>query len=401
MIGALFSTGYERKEFLTAPAGCWQVGYVDVMTEGSPKLSSFTRIYYPTLQSHTQLPERCPQWTREDNKKGFINFMHSMVSSWPSWVNDSEFGLLGPVKLLNTTAPDAFAPVFSLGWSVLADNLRIPTVHQAQLAPAPGAGAWPIVVFSHGMGCNRFAYSKICYDLASEGVVVVAVEHRDGSASNSLFFQDGELQQMGHMRLSEREPEYYTRNKQVVQRADEVRMAVDMISALAAGQALNNVMPQEKGYNLDAFKGKLDLSQIFMMGHSFGGSTALLAASKDDRLRGCIALDPWMFPVAEEHFQLTKPVLVINTELFVNAANVGKVREVAQGACAAVLEGAVHLVHTDAPLLFRSNLLKGALGMLCTREAEAVLSENHSLLWSWLSRHLTNKSVDHFQNWGI
>jgi dienelactone hydrolase len=112
------------------------------------------------------------------------------------------------------------------------------------------------------------------------------------------------------------------------------------------------------------FAGKLDLSQIFMMGHSFGGSTALLAASKDDRLRGCIALDPWMFPVAEEHFQLTKPVLVINTELFVNAANVGKVREVAQGACAAVLEGAVHLVHTDAPLLFRSNLLKGALGRL-------------------------------------
>ncbi len=41
MIGALFS---ERKEFLTAPAGSWQVGYVDVMTEGSPKLSSFTRL---------------------------------------------------------------------------------------------------------------------------------------------------------------------------------------------------------------------------------------------------------------------------------------------------------------------------------------------------------------------
>ena len=33
----------ERKEFLPAPAGSWQVGYVDVLTEGSPKLSSFTR----------------------------------------------------------------------------------------------------------------------------------------------------------------------------------------------------------------------------------------------------------------------------------------------------------------------------------------------------------------------
>jgi hypothetical protein len=102
---------------------------------------------------------------------------------------------------------------------------------------------------------------------------------------------------------------------------------------------------------------------MYMMGHSFGGSTALLAASKDDRLCGCIALDPWMFPVAEEMFELTaKPVLVINTELFVNAANVGKVREVAGSAHAAVLEGAVHLVHTDAPLLFRSNLIKSGLG---------------------------------------
>lgn len=69
-----------------------------------------------------------------------------------------------------------------------------------------------------------------------------------------------------------------------------------------------------------------------------------------------------MFPLAEEHFQLTKPVLVINTELFVNAANVGRLREVAPRACAAVLEGAVHLVHTDAPMLFNSNLVKSAFG---------------------------------------
>ncbi len=42
-------------------------------------------------------------------------------------------------------------------------RLWISSIHQAQLAPAPGAGAWPIVVFSHGMGCNRFAYSKVQY----------------------------------------------------------------------------------------------------------------------------------------------------------------------------------------------------------------------------------------------
>ena len=41
-------------------------------------------------------------------------------------------------------------------------------------------------------------FVQICYDLASEGVVVVAVEHRDGSASNSLFFQDGSIEEVSY-----------------------------------------------------------------------------------------------------------------------------------------------------------------------------------------------------------
>ena len=57
------------------------------------------------------------------------------------------------------------------------------------------------------------------------------------------------------MRLGAAEAEYYVRNKQVLQRADEVRMAVDIVSALAQGEQVTNVMPQEMGYSLDGFKG--------------------------------------------------------------------------------------------------------------------------------------------------
>ena len=60
---------------------------------------------------------------------------------------------------------------------------------------------------------------------------------------------------MTHMRLGAAEAEYYVRNKQVLQRADEVRMAVDIVSALAQGEQVTNVMPQEMGYSLDGFKG--------------------------------------------------------------------------------------------------------------------------------------------------
>jgi platelet-activating factor acetylhydrolase len=40
------------------------------------------------------------------------------------------------------------------------------------------ARTWPLVLFSHGLGCCRTTYSRVCYDMASHGFVVVAVEHR-------------------------------------------------------------------------------------------------------------------------------------------------------------------------------------------------------------------------------
>jgi len=390
----------KSEKFLPRPAGSWEVGYIDYMTQGTPETSSFIRLYYPTQQQHAVLPERCPVWTEHDTKHGFINFLQAMVHRWPSWVNKEEFTMLGLIKPVESLVSWAFNPLFSLGWGVLANNPRIPVIHQAQLATSH-SGQFPVVVFSHGMGCNRYAYSKVCYDLCSEGYIVAAVEHRDGSACHSRYNADGEIVKIPHVTLGPGDHEYDRRHEQVNQRATEVSLALDLLQSINNGCAPKNIIEQEATHSLKAFKGKMRLQDAFVMGHSFGGATALLAASRDARFKGTVTIDPWMFPVGEEKFSVPRPVLMINTELFLHKNNVQKVREVCVDLSARVLQGAVHLVHTDAPLLFDNELIKSGLGMGCSRGTEEVLKENHTLLSDWIAKKIKGEETEKHSEWGF
>jgi hypothetical protein len=55
-------------------------------------------------------------------------------------------------------------------------------------APITGAGAYPLVIVSHGYPGNRFLMSHLCENLATKGFVVVAIDHPDSTYDDQQAF---------------------------------------------------------------------------------------------------------------------------------------------------------------------------------------------------------------------
>ncbi|KAL6750524.1 hypothetical protein V8C86DRAFT_2810652 [Haematococcus lacustris] len=205
---------------------------------------------------------------------------------------------------------------------------------QQQAQHGTDTGRYPVVIFSHGLAGNRNTYSCICTELASQGCVVLAIEHADGTASTARLARrypsspsaptdpaakSAELgagkagaQAAGGQELPtgiRGAWRYYAglgswqasvTTAKTEWRAQEVDTAIRLLQDLNAGVArpglrLSGIRTRPPGPQLLAsfLKGRLDLSQLLLVGHSWGGATVALAASRLPEVAAAVALDPW------------------------------------------------------------------------------------------------------------
>lgn len=147
-----------------------------------------------------------------------------------------------------------------------AEAMRGVRVHAVTDAPfAPSVQRTPVLIFVPGNGWLPTDYSTLLEDLASHGYVVIGIAPT--GLSDVVRFDDGRV--VGKVL-----------GVGAAIGTDQREAHDDML--LAIRQLADMTGP---------FAGRLDLTRIGVFGHSLGGTTALVAASRDTLVRAAINLD--------------------------------------------------------------------------------------------------------------
>ncbi|KAF2215752.1 hypothetical protein CERZMDRAFT_81873 [Cercospora zeae-maydis SCOH1-5] len=256
--------------------GPYQVGTVDVeipaadlpspcqTPEHAAETISF-RIFYPCHTpdpSHATRPVRWIPNPQRPTMRAFAHFLgvkNPKVASLISWM---------PQQLY---------------W------ISLPAHRNAKLLDPPTRhGRWPVAVFSHGLAGSRNAYSYVCGDMASNGMVVIALDHRDGSSPIQYVRETSSTKAriVDPVKIShEPSPEVYeARDKQLRIRLWEISTAYEALMKIDGGQRLENLdinastKRKERVEVLYMFNDMLDIhraGKVTWAGHSYGACTTV------------------------------------------------------------------------------------------------------------------------------
>jgi platelet-activating factor acetylhydrolase len=204
-------------------------------------------------------------------------------------------------------------------------------------APASATGAsdkFPVGIFSHGLAGSKTTYSQYLAELASQGMIIASVEHRDGSGPATTIEhgkgkKEETLMYFKHQELDKDEQGnelgslMEMRKAQLEIRQAEVLEAAHVLQQINEGKgeevASSSTRSVDAKARLSDWKGRLDLKNLWALGHSFGGATSIELIRRPDTIfTHALVLDPWMEAVAKagQGPPIQKPLFVINSEAF-------------------------------------------------------------------------------------
>ncbi len=170
--------------------------------------------------------------------------------------------------------------------------------------------AAPVALLAHGWTGFRTVQSDLAEQLASEGWIVVAADHRFGALVTT--FPDGRADLFDPAAL----PEFGT-----VPREDYSRSSRALVATFADDLAL--ILHHLERSPPAVLAGRIDLDRVAMLGHSTGGGAAVQACAAELRCRAVVGFDPWVEPVDPTVLRsgIDRPLLSIRTEDWIARPN--------------------------------------------------------------------------------
>ena len=245
---------------IPAPSGPYQVG---------------TRIYELTDTSRKEI------YSGKDEARRF------MIQVWyPSeagtsnekarWMDQAE--IYAPA-----VSQEIGMPSFFLGHLAL---VKVPAYKSAKVAKTDQA--YPVILFSHGWQGFNAQNTGQALQLASNGFVVVGVQHTYGAVIT--VFPDGTIAPNNPAALPDGAPtDIYeaAAHKLVAQWTGDLGYTLDYLQ-------IQNTDPNSPFYK------SLDLARVGVYGHSTGGGAAVQFCATDPRCKALLGMDPFMRPVSYE-----------------------------------------------------------------------------------------------------
>ncbi|KJX96596.1 platelet-activating factor acetylhydrolase 2 like protein [Zymoseptoria brevis] len=223
------------------------------------------RIFYPCAKPTASDPSRPVRWIPQPQRQTISAFAQFIGVKSQRWANLISYF---PQQLY---------------------YISLPAHRNAKLLDPPTSkGRWPVTVFSHGLAGSRNAYSYVCGDLASNGTIVIAMDHRDGSSPIQYVRATATTEPhiLSPVKIShEPSPEVYEgRDAQLRIRLWEISVAYEALMKIDGGQRLENLdinastNRKERVEVLDQFDSQLDIhraGKVTFAGHSFGAATTV------------------------------------------------------------------------------------------------------------------------------
>lgn len=249
----------------------------------------------------------------------------------------------------------------------LLSGLEKTKVYEQHNATLANGDLFPVIIVTHGSGPMIQQYTWLTQELASQGYIVVGINHPYMAAVTR--FPDGRC-------IASLIPAKKKAGKEIIRawKREQMEIAAHDVSFVLDNLAQLNAQPSSMFYK------KLDLDHIGMVGHSGGGSLTMRMCLQDARIKAGVAFDCGlrgnlkMMPLQIPFLEIVgkKSRIWADAEGKIELEKLNQLCRASQGNMTIIeLDNVGHGAFTDLPLLLHETLLGKLLSKFISVDVNA------------------------------